>query len=173
LACSPDNGIEEDNMKNFLIGLMLVFAVTACSTPPMPMYSRGFNFANYDYVVISKETITALYGLDIELANLLSRYDMKSIGDKELQTLPVDAQRRTLNTRMSVTENNKQILLSISFDDAATGRTGTNTTTYTKGKIFKPEDRTKAFASAAKIITRALEKDKGLQVGGRKNRSVG
>ena len=75
-----------------------------------------------------------------------------------------DVQKRTLFTRMSMEASEKRILMSVSFDDAVTGRTGASITTYTKGKLYKADDRSKAFAEASKNIVKALEKDKGLQI---------
>jgi hypothetical protein len=65
---------------------------------------------------------------------------------------------------MSLEASNRRILLAVSFDDAVTGRTGSSITTYTKGKLFKADDRSKAFEEASRNIVSALQKDKGLQI---------
>jgi hypothetical protein len=155
-------------MKRLLIGLALVLVVTACATQNRLVYSSGFSFANYDYVVIAKPdsrgTNTSLYGMDVEFANVISRYNMKVIGTKEYDKLPLDVQKRTLDARMSVTASNKRILLSVSFDDALTGRTGSSITALTKGNVFNLDDRTKAFEAVSATIIKALQQDKGLQI---------
>jgi hypothetical protein len=134
----------------------------------MLVYSSGFSFANYDYVVIGqsdgRDTNTSLYGMDVEFANMMSRYNMKVIGNKEFAQLPAEVQKRTLFARMSVSASNKRILLAVSFDDALTGRTGSSITTYTKGNIFKADKREEAFQSASDTIVSALQRDKGLQI---------
>jgi hypothetical protein len=133
----------------------------------MLVYSSGFSFANYDYVVVDKldgRGSTSLYGMDVEFANMLSRYNMKVIGNKEYGTLPLEVQKRTLNARMSVSASNKRILLSVSFDDAVTGRTGSSITTYGHGDIFNANARMGAFEAASSTIILALQRDKGLQI---------
>jgi hypothetical protein len=155
-------------MKGLIAGLILACVLVGCATPNRLVYSSGFSFANYDYVVIAKsdgrDTTTSLYGMDVEFANLISRYNMKVIGDKEYDKLPLSIQKRTLNARMSVTASNKRILLAVSFDDAITGRTGSSITALTRGDIFDLDDRTKTFEAASETIVKALRQDKGLQI---------
>ncbi len=147
------------------VALMLV---TACSAPNLLVYSSGFSFGNYDYVVISKpdgrDTSTSLYGMDVEFSNLMSRFNMKVIGDKEYEQLPLNAKKRTLNARMAISASNNRILLSVSFDDAVSGRTGASISSFTKGKLFKTDAREKAFEVASETIIKALERDKGLEI---------
>lgn len=132
------------------------------------VYSSGFSFANYDYVVIGKSeggnTNTTLYGMDVEFANLMSRFNMRVIGDKEYGTLSPEVQKRTLNARMSVNATGNRIVLSISFDDAVSGRTGASITNHTDGDIFDVDDRVVAFESASETMIMAIEKDKGLKI---------
>jgi hypothetical protein len=130
------------------------------------VYSSGFSFANYDYAFVSKMdgSSTALYGADIEFANLLSRYNIKIVGDKEFASLPREAQLRTMYARLSIAASGSRIMLSVSFDDAVTGKTGANFTTYGKGKIFDGKARGKAFENVSQMITKAIEQEKGLKV---------
>ncbi len=157
------------NMRKVVISLAFALTITACATQQaMLVYSSGFSFANYDYVVINKpdgsDTNTSLYGMDVEFANMMSRYNMKVIGSKEYVKLPPEVQKRTLDARMSVSASNNRILLAVSFDDAVTGRTGSSITTYTNGNIFNANARVIAFESASQTIIRALKRDKGLQI---------
>jgi hypothetical protein len=155
-------------MNRFLIGLALAIGITACATPNRLVYSSGFSFANYDYVIVAKpsatDTTTALYGMDIEFANLISRYNMKILGEKEYNTLPQDVQKRTLLARMSLSANRKKILFTVTFDDAVTGRTGSSITSITEGDIFNLDTRTEAFEAISKTIIKALKQDKGLKI---------
>jgi hypothetical protein len=155
-------------MKKFLTGLALMLIIAGCATPNRLVYSSGFSFSNYDYLVIAKpdgrDTNTTLYGMDVEFANLMSRYNMKVIGDKEYDKLPIDIQRRTLYARMSVAATNKKILFSVSFDDAVTGRTGSSITTFADGDVFDADARTKAFEAMSETIIKALQQDKGLKI---------
>ena len=132
------------------------------------VYSSGFSFANYDYVVIAKphgeDTDTSLYGMDVEFSNLMSRFNMRVIGDKEYETLSSEVKQRTLDARMSVTASTNRIVLAISFDDSVSGRTVASITTNTSGYIFDPDDRVDAFESASETLIKAIEKDKGLRI---------
>ncbi len=132
------------------------------------VYSSGFSFANYDYIIISKpdgeNTATALYGLDVEFGNLMSRYNMKVIGDKEFLTIDEAAQKRTLFARLSLVANGAQSLVTVSFDDAVTGKTGASITSQKKGDIFNNKERSKVMESLYETLVTALERDKGLTI---------
>lgn len=155
-------------MKNIktLSMVALLALVCSCSTPNRLVYSSGFSFANYDFVVIGKpdanNTNTSLYGMDVEFSNLMSRYNFKVVGNKEFAEMPNDQKKRTLFARISMSAAEKRIMLSVSFDDAVTGKTGSSITTYTKGNIFKTKYRDAAFESASVTIIQALQVDKGL-----------
>lgn len=155
-------------MKKFYLALLIALMATACSTPNRLVYSSGFSFANYDYIVIAKPdangTSTSLYGMDVEFANLMSRYNFKVIGDKEIVDMSPDQKKRALFARISMAAAQKRITLTVSFDDVVTGRTGSSITTYTKGDIFKTKYRDEVFESASVTIISALERDKGLVI---------
>ena len=102
--------------------------------------------------------------MDVEFSNLMSRYNMKVIGNKEYEKLSPEMQKRTLDARMSVTASPKRILFAVSFDDAVTGRTGASITAFTKGNVFNVDDRTKAFEGVSETIMKALQQDKGLRI---------
>ena len=147
---------------------IIALMIPACATPNRLVYSSGFSFANYDYIVIGKPngntTNTALYGMDVEFANLMSRYNFKVVGDKQLIDMPLEKRKRTLFARISMAAAQKRIVFSVSFDDSVTGKTGSSITTYTKGDIFDTKNRDQAFESASVTIIRALQADKGLVV---------
>jgi len=155
-------------MKRILFLLLALFAFAGCSTPNRMVYSSGFSFANYDYAFIAKpdagSTTTALYGTDVEFANLLARYNIKIVGDKEFAAMPREAQARTMYARIAISASGSRIMLSVSFDDAVTGKTGANFTTFGKGRIFDGKARGKAFENVSQMITKAIEQEKGLSI---------
>ncbi len=132
------------------------------------VYSPGFSFARYNYLVVAKpgeKTSASLYGMDVEFANLMERYNWNVIGDKEYQGLTTDQQRQTLIARMAmISSSEEENLLTVSFDDAVTGKTVATVTTEAEGDMFDPGDRTQAFESLSKAIVQTLERDKGLKV---------
>jgi hypothetical protein len=147
----------------------ILLLITGCSIPYRLVYSSGFSFGSYDYLIIGKpdgpSTGTTLYGMDIEFGNLMARYNMNVVGDKEYASFPLEQQRRTLFVRMSlIATGTKQNLVTISFDDAATGKTVASLTAKAKGDMFDPEDRTEAIESLSSAIVQALERDKGISV---------
>lgn len=156
-------------MKTFFITCLFTFTVmlSACSTPSRFVYSSGFSFSNYDYVIVAKtdnKSSTTLYGMDVEFSNLMSSYNMKVIGDKEYETMPHEKQLRTLNARMSMTANSDRVILTVTFDDAVSGRIGSSITSFTKGNIFDESDRRDTWEKASSAIVQALKKDKTLTI---------
>ena len=158
-------------MRLLNLVLTVLFIVGCSHNPSRKVYSSGFSFANYDYVVISKpdgQGSTTLYGMDVEFANLLSRYNIKVVGDKEFELLSVGNKKRCLIARMSLisssNSSNSNNLLSVSFDDAVSGRTAANFISKADGDMFDAHDRTVAFENVSKDIVKSISKEKGLTV---------
>ncbi len=153
-------------MKHIVVLLFSLFSV-ACASPNRVVYSSGFSFSNYDYVVVGKpdgQGSTTLYGMDVEFANLLSKYNMNIIGDKEFESMSPENKKRSLYARMSLSASDAYIVLTVSFDDAVTGRIGSSVTGSAKGNLFDGDDRGKAFESVASTVIKALQKDRGLKI---------
>lgn len=149
--------------------LASVVMLAGCATPPsLLVYSSGFSFANYDFVIVGKPdgagTSTSLYGMDVEFANLLTQYNMKVVGDKEFAKLSATDQMRTLHARMSLSATQRVVQMSVSFDDVTTGRTGASITAARNGQISNLGIRNKTFAAVAKEVTSAIARDKNLQI---------
>lgn len=155
-----------------IISLLLAMITVGCSTPNRRVYSSGFSFSNYDYVIMYKPdssvNSTAMYGMDVEFANLLSRVNMKVIGDKEYDVLPIEIKKRSLNVRLSLISSGSNgsgtSLLSVSFDDAVSGKTVANFIEKARGDMFDFKDRTYALDSVSRTITRAIASEKGLEI---------
>jgi hypothetical protein len=149
----------------FLLGMILA---GACTTPSRLVYSSGFSFANYDYIIISKsdpeKTHTSLYGMDVEFANLMERFNMNVSGEKEWAQLSPDNQRRTLRAKMSLVATTEESELAVLFDDDATGRTVASMTTVTGGDILENKGRRKVLDAVSRTLTTAIQRDRGLTV---------
>ena len=162
--------------KRLFISAALL-AVSACHTDAdsLLVYSSGFSFSRYEYVIVAKPdgqtTGAALYGMDVELANLLTRYNMKVLGSREYEALSTDDKGKTLFARMSLSAGKEQLVVTVSFDDMVTGRTGASVTTYAKGDIFDTDSRNEAFGDAAKSLINALQHDKDLKISDNQNPS--
>lgn len=152
------------------LAIALIVAVTGagCASRYRLVYSSGFSFAHYDYVVVAKAdgdaTATTLFGTDIELGNLLGRNNMRIVGDKEFERMPAPEKARTLIARLSLAASRKRNLISVSFDDAVTGRTVASVSGHAKGDILDEDDRTRALESVTRVLVKAIEKDKALTV---------
>jgi hypothetical protein len=154
-------------MNRILVCIALI-TLAACHDDAMLVYSSGFSFSSYQYVIVAKpdgqDTSPSLYGLDLELANLLARYNMKVIGNKEYEGLSANDRSKTLLARMALNASKKTLVITVSFDDMVTGRTGANITTYADGNLFKMSSRTDAFNDAADEIIKAIQHDTGLKI---------
>jgi hypothetical protein len=155
-------------MFRTLVIFILLAHLGGCSSPNRLVYSSGFTFADYDYIIINKPdspaTSTSLYGMDVEIANLLAKYNMNVIGDKEFLISSTDNKKRTLIARMAISASDKRIVMTVSFDDAVTGRTRSSVTSGAKGDIFDGSDRNEALEAVSKLLVDALRTDKGLKI---------
>ncbi len=146
----------------------LILVMASCSSPSQLVYSSGFSFANFDYVVVAKPdsgaTTTSLYGMDVEFANSMTRNNMKVIGDKECEALPPERKARALHARIAITASRRFIILTIAFDEVVTGKTVASVTSKTKGDLLDPDERAQAFEWAAERLVLALENDRGTRV---------
>src|SRR5579862_5829032 len=141
-------------MKRILICTLLAVLAACHDDEAVLVYSSGFTFSKYQYVIVAKPdgeaTSPTLYGLDVELANLLTQYNMKVIGDKEYASLSTAEQSKTLLARMALSASKDNLVITVSFDDMVSGRTGASVTTHADGDIFDADSRTDAFKDAAK-----------------------
>lgn len=146
------------------------------SDPTRTVYASGFSFANYDYVIVAKPdadgTSTSLYGMDVELANLLTRYNMKVVGRKQFAQFPESKKTRTLFARMALSASDEHVLLTISFDDASTGRVVSSFTGGADGELYDGEARGEALENVLDPLTEALKHDKHLTITERPSNSV-
>ena len=163
-------------MKRILTCALLAILGACHDDGAMLVYSSGFSFSKYQYVIVQKPdgraTSPDLYGLDVELANLLTQYNMKVIGDKEYASLTTDDRSKTLLARMALSASEDNLVITVSFDDMVSGRTGASLTTHADGDLFDLDSRTLAFKEAAKEFVKAVQHDKGLTISdssGKKN----
>ncbi|MDT0498517.1 hypothetical protein RM530_14290 [Algiphilus sp. W345] len=110
-------------------------------------------------------TQSALYGMDVKLANLLGQYDIAQVGERELASMDAQDAKRSMIARLSFNSEGKYIILSVIFEDAHTGRTGASLTSTEKGELFEAGDRDDIFKAMSKTLIQALERDNGLLTG--------
>jgi hypothetical protein len=154
---------------NPLVRIALIAALAvACGPRYRLVYSSGFSFAKYDFMVVAKpevgSTSTPLLGMDIEFGNLMARHNMRIIGDKEFERLPEKDQSRTLLARLALITSPGRNLITVSFDDAVSGRTVASISQVAKGDMLDEDERTKALESVTNVVVQAIQKDKGLTI---------
>ncbi len=151
-------------MKSIFPLIVSVFLLFACASNETVVYSNGFSFANYDYVVIERDTNSAIYGMDLEFGNMIGAYNMAVVGSKEVENLPYEAKKRTLGVQLSVSGSSERIMLGISFQDFITGRTVATIGSTEKGDLFDRDDRTEIFDLVTGTVVAAIKRDKLLTV---------
>jgi len=153
---------------SLLTALLILTSGVSCTAPQVMVYSAGFSFSKYDFLVFGKPEpgqTTALYGLDVEVANMMARHNMTIIGDKEYPAMKPEDKSKTLFVRFAIsTFNKKENLITISFDDAVTGKTVANLTSQARGNLFDPNDRNQALEAVSEPLAVALKNEKGLKV---------
>ena len=83
---------------------------------------------------------------------------------KEYDTLSPQQQQRTLEMRTQVAATHKDSALTVSFDDAVTGRTMASFTETGAGDISKFKAREKIVQKVMKKMTEVFVADRGLVV---------
>ena len=153
-----------------IVALPLLLASLNCNHPAINfmVYSAGFSFARYDYLVFGKpegEQSATLYGMDVETANLMARYNMTIVGHKEFGALPAESKAKTLIVRYAVSTFNKdKNIITISFDDALSGKAVASLTSESGGDLLDTDDRARALAGLTQPLADALTREKGLKV---------
>jgi hypothetical protein len=102
--------------------------------------------------------------MDIEFGNLMARHNMKIIGDKEFTRLPEEQQSRTLLARLALASSAESSMVSVSFDDALSGKTVASISQVAKGNMLDEDERTEALESLAEVVIDAIRKDKRLTI---------
>ena len=154
-------------MSKLLLGLLLGATLAGCSSPPRLTTSSGFSFAQVDTVAVAKATAAdeaALYGLDIQLGNLLSHCQLHVVGEKDLEALAPEARARALVARLSLVTSDERRLLSLAFDGAASHKTLASLTVVVRGDLLDARDRRDAFEPLAEAVIAAVERDKGVEI---------
>lgn len=123
--------------KSILFIFLASFILTSCASTSY-LVSKDANIDDYDFVVFdlnSAETKMApsLCGFEVKIFDTLNSEGFKSLGEKEISLLSEDELKKTLlvNTNYSLVGN--EVVLSLNFIDAFTGRPVANC--YSTGDI--------------------------------------
>jgi hypothetical protein len=154
--------------------LALALCISACSTPTRYVASRGFTFDRYDYIVSGPGgggwenkyggRSQTMFGLDIDINNYLASYNFNIVGYKEYESLTPQQQARTLDFGVSVASSIEQSVLTVSFNDAVTGRTMASFTQTADGDITDIHTREEILGKVMEKMTEIFSDARGLDV---------
>lgn len=146
-------------MKSVFILVVTVFLI-ACAGNETVVYSNGFSFAKYDYVVIERDDKSAAYGLDVKFGNVISDYHLAVMGSKEYDNLPYAQKKRVLGARVSMSGDSDRIVMGVAFQDYLSGRTVASMGTTERGDLYDKGDREKVFLIVFRSIAVAINEDR-------------
>lgn len=146
-------------MKSVFL-IMLSVLLLACAGNETVVYSNGFSFANYKYVVIDRDDNSAAYGLDIRFGNAIADYHLAVVGSKEYDNLPYAQKKQVLGARVSVSGDSDRIVMGIAFQDYLSGRTVASMGTSEKGDLFDKGDREDVFMVVFRSVALAINADR-------------
>lgn len=146
-------------MKSVFL-IMLSVLLLACAGNETVVYSNGFSFANYKYVVIDRDDNSAAYGLDIRFGNAIADYHLAVVGSKEYDNLPYAQKKQVLGARVSVSGDSDRIVMGIAFQDYLSGRTVASMGTSEKGDLFDKGDREDVFMIVFRSVALAINADR-------------
>ena len=123
--------------KSILFIFLASLILTSCASTSY-LVSENANLDDYDFVVLklnssNARTEPSLCGFDVKIFDTLNSQGFKSLGEKEISLLSEDELKKTLlvNTNYSLVGN--EVVLSLNFIDAFTGRPVANC--YSTGDI--------------------------------------
>ncbi|WP_269619615.1 hypothetical protein [Zhongshania sp. BJYM1] len=146
-------------MKSVFLFVVTAFLI-ACAGNETVVYSNGFSFSKYEYVVIEGDDNSAAYGLDVAFGNIISDYHLAVVGSKEYENLPYAQKKRVLGARVSVKGDSDRIVMGIAFQDYITGRTVASMGSSEKGDVFDRDDREEVFQLVMRSVATAINADR-------------
>ncbi len=125
-------------MKKSILFILVASLILSSCASTSHLVSENANLDDYDFVVLRLNSCAtkiepSLCGFDVKIFDTLSSQGLKSLGEKEISLLSEDELKKTLfvNTNYSLVEN--EVMLSLNFVDAFTGRPIANC--YSTGDI--------------------------------------
>lgn len=123
--------------KSILFIFMASFILTSCASTSY-LVSKDTNIDDYDFVVFdlnSSETKMepALCGFEVKIFDTLNSEGLKSLGAKEILNFSEDELKKTLFVNTNFSQIGNEVILSLNFVDAFTGRPVANC--YSTGDI--------------------------------------
>lgn len=123
-------------LKTYLIILLSVMALSSCSTDKT-MIAKGVDLNKYEYasLVQTKNGFGTTTDIEIEpgIYDAIESTRLSMVGDRRIEDLSSDQKAKLVLAKYSATSNEKESVLSISFEDYMTGKTVASCRSSSKG----------------------------------------
>ncbi|GAB3375969.1 hypothetical protein NCG89_03990 [Spongiibacter taiwanensis] len=149
------------------MALLLSLWLVGCANQENLVYSPGFSFADYQFIVLEKGKSSGVFGFDLQLANTFTENQFQVLGDKEVANLPYEDKKQTLGALLTVDGDDDSILLGISLQNFISGRTVATIGLAEDGKLTKKKERDRAYQQLAEALSEAIRKDRATVVTGK------
>ena len=145
------------NLRNYLIILLSVFALSSCSTDKT-MIAKGVNLNKYEYASIVKGQTIHGTETDIEIEpgiyEAIESTRLKMVGDRRVSELPDDQKEKLVLVKYAATSSTERSVLSVSFEDYMTGKTVASCRSSNRTAWTRQRDVDKAIRKLAGRIAR-------------------
>lgn len=113
-------------LKTYLIVLLGALVLSSCSTDKT-MIAKGVNLNKYEYasLVQTRNSLGTLTDIEIEpgVYDAIEDTRLQMVGDHRIDDLSAEQKEKLILAKYSATSNEKESVLSISFEDYMTGKT--------------------------------------------------
>jgi hypothetical protein len=143
------------NLRNYLIILLSVFALSSCSTDKT-MIAKGVNFNKYEYASIVKGQTIHGTETDIEIEpgiyEAIESTRLQMVGERRIADLSPKMKESLVLVKYSATSSTEQSVLSVSFEDYMTGKTVASCRSSNRTAWTRQRDVDRAIKKLARRI---------------------
>lgn len=143
------------NLRNYLIILLSVFALSSCSTDKT-MIAKGVNLNKYEYASIVKGQTIHGTETDIEIEpgiyEAIESTRLQMVGERRIADLSPKTKETLVLVKYSATSSNEKSVLSVSFEDYMTGKTVASCRSSNRTAWTRQRDVDRAIKKLARRI---------------------
>jgi len=143
------------NLRNYLIILLSVFALSSCSTDKT-MIAKGVNLNKYEYASIVKGQTIHGTETDIEIEpgiyEAIESTRLQMVGERRIADLSPKMKETLVLVKYSATSSTEQSVLSVSFEDYMTGKTVASCRSSNRTAWTRQRDVDRAIKKLARRI---------------------
>ena len=143
------------NLKTYLIILLGCFIFSSCSTDKT-MIAKGVNLNKYEYASIVKGQTIHGTETDIEIEpgiyEAIESTRLKMVGERRVNDLTTEEKEKIVLVKYAATSNEKESVLSVSFEDYMTGKTVASCRSSNSFALTRQRDVDRAINKLAKRI---------------------